>query len=134
MMNELPLVIESPASDVDFQKFMGVVVNTKLTEEVGKPPMYAVVLHNDNSTLPDFVTEVLVKAFQLPAQRAAEVMLTAHRGGQTIVCVLAKDVAETRLAVASSMIRAAQPGRDFASSLATTCQLTFSLELETEGE
>lgn len=134
LMNNEPVVIEPPATDVDFQKFMGTVTNAKLEDEAGKPPMYAVVLVNDPSTAADFVTRVIVEAFKVPASQAAEFMLAAHRGGSMVVCVLAKEVAETRLEAANAMIRVARPGRDFADWISPTCQLTFSLEPETKDE
>lgn len=126
-------VIEPPATDVDFQKFMGTVVGAKLDEDTGKPEMYAVILHNDPSTFPDFVTQVIIDAFKVPAREASEQMLRAHARGKMVVCVLAKDVAETRLEVANSMIRVARPGRDFAAHLSPVCQLTFSLEPEADA-
>lgn len=100
------------------------------------PPMYAVLLHNDNSTAPDFVVRILEGCFSVAGERAYKIMMAAHTGGQAVVKITSKDLAETQLAAAQAMIDAADPGQDFYSRRAPggRCELRFSVELETKGE
>lgn len=98
-----------------------------------KPPMYAVILHNDHSTMPNFVVQVLREAFSVEGQKAHQVMMAAHTGDKAVVKVTTQELAETQLARAEGMIRTAEPGRDFGRHVAA-CELRFTVELETQGE
>ena len=60
------------------------------------PPMYCVVLLNDDFTPMDFVVEVLQKFFSMSLESATQVMLTVHTQGQAVCGVFSKDVAETK--------------------------------------
>jgi ATP-dependent Clp protease adaptor protein ClpS len=100
-------------------------------EKQAKPPMYAVILHNDNTTGPDFVTRVLMEAFSVEGVRARNIMMTAHRSGSAVVQVTVKEVAETRVANAEAIIRTAQQGVDFV--YARACELRFTVEEESKG-
>lgn len=100
-----------------------------------KPPMYAVILHNDRSTSPLFVVQVLRTAFSVEGRRAQSVMMTAHTGNQAVVKVTSKELAETQLARAHGMIQGARPGQDFyLFPDVTACELRFTVELEAKGE
>lgn len=94
-----------------------------------KPKMWRVLLVNDATTYPLFVTEVLVEAFSIPATRARDIMLAAHRTGQALVKVTTKELAETQEQSAQHMIVAAKPGHHFHSSV-SFCELTFLLQPE----
>ncbi len=60
------------------------------------PPMYRVVLLNDDYTPMDFVVEVLQKYFRMSTERATQIMLAVHTQGSAICGVYTRDVAETR--------------------------------------
>lgn len=98
-----------------------------------KPPMYSVVLHNDHTTFPDFVVQVLQQAFSVEGQAAQKVMMTAHRGGQAVVKVTTKDIAESQLDAANAIIRGAEPGRHHGNRNGN-CELTFSVKAESDGD
>jgi ATP-dependent Clp protease adapter protein ClpS len=100
------------------------------------PPMYAVLLHNDNSTSPDFVVRVLAACFSIEERRAYQIMMAAHNDGQAVVKITSKDLAETQVAASKAMIENASPQRDFFARMAPggRCELKFSVELETKGE
>ena len=87
-----------------------------------RPPLYRVLLLNDDFTPRDFVVEVLRAEFRLGPETARRVMLTAHVRGVCLVAVYARDVAETKAA------RAAETGRRQGYPLA------FHVEPETGGE
>lgn len=60
------------------------------------PPMFSVVLLNDDFTPMEFVVEVLQKFFFMSLENATQVMLTVHTQGQAVCGVFSKDVAETK--------------------------------------
>lgn len=106
---------------------------TKPVDETrqAKPPMYAVILHNDPTTGPDFVTRVLQEAFSVEGQKAYSIMLTAHRSGHSTVQIVTREVAETRMQTAGTLISLAQQGVDHVND--GPCQLRFTIEQETKG-
>jgi ATP-dependent Clp protease adaptor protein ClpS len=69
-------------------------VSTKTTTE--RPPLYKVILLNDDFTPREFVVAVLKAVFRMGADRAYAVMMTAHRKGACVIAVYTRDVAETK--------------------------------------
>jgi ATP-dependent Clp protease adaptor protein ClpS len=64
--------------------------------ELQRPPLYAVVLFNDDYTPMEFVIEVLQQYFGLDLDRATEVMLTVHYRGKGVAGIYPRDIAETK--------------------------------------
>mgnify|MGYP003483551049 FL=1 len=64
--------------------------------ELKRPPMYCVVLMNDDYTPMDFVIEVLQQYFALNLDQATQVMLTVHYEGKGVAGVYPRDIAETK--------------------------------------
>lgn len=60
------------------------------------PPMYKVVLFNDDYTPMDFVVEVLEVFFNLNRELATKVMLAVHTEGRAVCGVFTRDIAETK--------------------------------------
>jgi len=60
------------------------------------PPMYRVLLLNDDYTPMEFVVLVLQKFFGMTRERATQVMLKVHREGMGVCGVYPKDVAATK--------------------------------------
>jgi ATP-dependent Clp protease adaptor protein ClpS len=92
-----------------------------------KPPMYAVLLHNDDSTNPAFVVQVLVDVFGKNESAAYQVMLAAHTSGKAVVVICSKDMAETRVEQAMNMVVANGAGQNVRDHGAP-CALTFTAE------
>lgn len=65
--------------------------------KVKQPPMFKVVLLNDDYTPMDFVVLVLQKFFSMNRERATQVMLRVHREGMGVCGVYPKDVAATKV-------------------------------------
>ncbi len=63
-----------------------------------KPPMYQVVLMNDDYTPMDFVISILEGFFGMNRERAIKVMLNVHNNGKGICGVFGRDIAETKVA------------------------------------
>ncbi|MDR1462667.1 MAG: ATP-dependent Clp protease adapter ClpS [Azoarcus sp.] len=65
--------------------------------EMRRPPLYKVLLLNDDFTPMDFVVIVLQKYFGMNRERATQVMLQVHREGMGTCGVFTKDVASTKV-------------------------------------
>ena len=74
----------------------GVAVETA-RPEVARPPMYQVVLLNDDYTPMDFVVEVLQVFFGMNREKATQVMLHVHTRGKGVCGVFTREVAETKV-------------------------------------
>jgi ATP-dependent Clp protease adaptor protein ClpS len=66
------------------------------------PPMFKVLLLNDDYTPMDFVILVLQKFFSLSREQATQVMLKVHREGMGVCGVYPKDVAATKVELVRS--------------------------------
>ena len=64
--------------------------------QLKRPPLYAVVLLNDDYTPMDFVIEILQQYFALNLDQATQVMLTVHYEGKGVAGVYPRDIAETK--------------------------------------
>lgn len=61
------------------------------------PPMFKVVLLNDDYTPMDFVVAVLQTIFMMNSEQATQIMLKVHREGMGVCGVYPKDVAATKV-------------------------------------
>ena len=62
-----------------------------------QPPLFKVVLLNDDYTPMEFVVEVLESFFAMGRERATQVMLHVHTRGKGVCGVYSRDVAETKV-------------------------------------
>jgi ATP-dependent Clp protease adaptor protein ClpS len=65
--------------------------------KVKQPPMFKVVLLNDDYTPMDFVVAVLQNFFAMNREKATQIMLRVHRDGMGVCGVFPKDVAATKV-------------------------------------
>ena len=65
--------------------------------KVKPPPLYKVVLLNDDYTPMDFVVAVLQKFFQMTREQATQIMLKVHREGMGVCGVYPRDVAASKV-------------------------------------
>ena len=70
--------------------------------EVTEPPMYQVVILNDDYTPMDFVVDILVHLFSKNRVQATQIMLQIHQLGKGICGRYTSDVAETKVALVNS--------------------------------
>jgi len=60
------------------------------------PPLYKVVLLNDDYTPMEFVVEILEVFFNMNREKATQVMLTVHTQGKGVCGIFTRDIAETK--------------------------------------
>lgn len=63
-----------------------------------RPPLYKVVLLNDDYTPMEFVIEVLEQFFAMDKEKATRVMLMVHTEGKGVCGIFSRDIAETKAA------------------------------------
>ena len=85
----------------DFQKEIHEVIEEKTTE----PPMYKVLLHNDDYTTKDFVVEILMAIFNKSIQEATSLMWHVHRNGSGICGIYPYEMAETKVNLVTLVAR-----------------------------
>jgi len=71
--------------------------------KTARPPMYKVILLNDDFTPREFVVMVLKAVFRMHEDMAHRVMLTAHQKGACVIAVYTRDIAETKAKEATEM-------------------------------
>lgn len=64
--------------------------------QLAQPPLYKVVLFNDDYTPMEFVVDVLCSFFAMNVEKATQIMLKVHTDGRAVCGVFSKDVAETK--------------------------------------
>ena len=74
-------------------------------KRLAPPPMYQVMLQNDDFTPMEFVVSVLQKFFGMGREKATQVMLKVHRDGRGVCGVFPRDVASTKVEQVSSYSR-----------------------------
>ncbi|UXI70017.1 ATP-dependent Clp protease adapter ClpS [Tahibacter amnicola] len=74
--------------------------------EVARPPMYQVMLLNDDYTPMDFVVQILQSFFGFAYERAHEVMLHVHLRGRGVCGLYTREVAETKVTQVNEFSRA----------------------------
>src|SRR5437867_4778476 len=70
---------------------------TQTKPKVKRPPMYKVLLINDDYTTMEFVVHVLQKFFQKSFDEATQIMLTVHHKGIGICGLYPHEIAETKV-------------------------------------
>ena len=76
--------------------------------ELKRPPLYRVVMLNDDYTPMEFVVEVLEAVFGMERSNATRVMLEVHTKGKGICGVFSYEIAETKVAQVMSIAKQQQ--------------------------
>ncbi len=80
-------------------------VVTESEKKLKLPPMYKVLLHNDDYTTMEFVVQVLQSVFHKTPPDATQIMLHIHRSGLGVAGVYTHEVAETKVTLVEAMAR-----------------------------
>ena len=79
--------VDNNESDLD--------VKTRSRSE--RPPLYKVMILNDDYTPMEFVVHVLERFFGMSSAQAFDIMLTVHKKGLAVVGVFSHEIAETKV-------------------------------------
>ena len=85
------------ANDYDNDNDLDRGVITETEKKTKKPPLYKVLLHNDDYTTQEFVVHVLKAVFHIDETAAFAIMLEVHHRGWGIAGIYSRDVAETKV-------------------------------------
>ena len=66
--------------------------------KVKRPPLYKVILLNDDYTPMEFVVHILERFFSMTRERAVRVMLQVHTEGRGVCGTYSREIAETKVA------------------------------------
>ena len=73
--------------------------------KVKPPPLYRVVLINDDFTPMEFVVDILETVFGMERTRATQVMLEVHTKGKGMCGTFVREIAETKVAIVNEYAR-----------------------------
>ena len=73
--------------------------------KLSKPPMYQVIILNDDYTPMEFVVHVLEAVFGHNRENATRIMLSVHKSGKGVCGIFTRDIAETRVTQVNSYSR-----------------------------
>lgn len=74
-------------------------------EKVEQPPLYKVLLHNDDYTTMDFVVWILQSVFSMAEEQAVQVMLNVHVKGVGVAGIYTYEIAEMKVERTTAMAR-----------------------------
>ncbi len=80
-------------------------VVTETEKKLKKPPLYKVLLHNDDYTTKEFVVQILQYVFHKEHTEAVQIMLHVHKKGIGVAGVYTYEIAETKVALVEQLAR-----------------------------
>jgi ATP-dependent Clp protease adaptor protein ClpS len=78
---------------------------TETQKKVKRPPLYKVLLHNDDYTTKEFVVQILQYVFHKEQTEAVQIMLHVHKKGIGVAGVYTYEIAETKVALVEDLSR-----------------------------
>jgi ATP-dependent Clp protease adaptor protein ClpS len=78
---------------------------TEIEEETTEPPMYKVLIHNDDFTTKLFVVEILMAVFNKSQDEATRLMWHVHKNGVGVCGIYPLEVAETKILQVKELAR-----------------------------
>ncbi|HZS06969.1 MAG TPA: ATP-dependent Clp protease adapter ClpS [Blastocatellia bacterium] len=83
-------------------------VETESKQKLKKPPLYKVLLHNDDYTTMDFVVFILKTVFHKSDTDAFRIMLAVHQQGLGVAGVFTYEIAEAKIERVTQLARASE--------------------------
>ena len=75
----------------------GVGTLAETAKQIEKPPLFKVLLHNDDFTTMEFVVDILLQVFHRPEPEALQIMLAVHHQGVGVAGVYTYEIAEAKV-------------------------------------
>lgn len=94
MLADFYMMVDKQGDDDDGD--VGVVLETK--PKTKRPPLYKIMILNDDFTPMEFVVMVLERFFGMTSAQSYELMLIVHKKGVAVVGVYSHEIAETKVA------------------------------------
>jgi ATP-dependent Clp protease adaptor protein ClpS len=80
-------------------------LHSETLDDIAEPPMYRVLLHNDDYTTMQFVVELLIVVFNKHMEEAVHIMLHVHNSGIGVCGIYPGEVAETKVETVHELAR-----------------------------
>lgn len=80
-------------------------IETDIRSKAKRPPLYKVLLLNDDYTTMEFVVYILETIFNKSPVEAVQIMLNVHKNGSGVAGIYTKDIAETKIKVVLELAR-----------------------------
>ena len=106
--NYLRLVLSSNKDDDRVPDYDGDLAVEEAKPKLKPPPLYRVIIYNDDYTPMDFVVHVLELFFYMTREQATQIMLAVHTKGKAVCGVFTRDIAETKAAQVNQYAREQQ--------------------------
>jgi len=91
------------SADIDILE--EIVIDEKIKDTAFEPPLYKVILLNDNNTPIDFVIELLIQIFRHSSDTAEKLTLTIHHEGAGVAGIYTYEIAEQKAIEATNLSR-----------------------------
>ena len=99
-------LILGPDEDQEDQEDQGTSVAVATVKpKLKKPPLYRIIIFNDDYTPMEFVVYVLQTFFGIDRDKATQIMLAIHTHGKGVCGIFTKEVAETKSAQVNNFAR-----------------------------
>jgi len=80
-------------------------LSSETRDETREPPLFRVLLHNDDYTTMEFVVEILMYVFSKSPESAAKIMLNVHQKGIGVCGSYPHEIAETKVDTVHNLAR-----------------------------
>jgi ATP-dependent Clp protease adaptor protein ClpS len=92
---ELELSLSRDGTPTDPERGGGLATEVS-KPKLKRPPMYKVIILNDDYTPMEFVVHILERFFGMNREKATQIMLMIHTRGSAVVGIFPRDIAETK--------------------------------------
>ena len=80
-------------------------VHSSVWDKTSEPPMFRVLLHNDDYTTMEFVVEILMYVFNKTPDAATKIMMNVHQKGVGVCGIYTHEIAETKVNTVHNLAR-----------------------------
>jgi ATP-dependent Clp protease adaptor protein ClpS len=93
-------------SNIDINEVVDIKLDEEIKQVITEPPLFKVVLLNDDSTPIDFVVSVLMEIFKHSSTTAEQLTMTIHNEGSGVAGIYNYEIAEQKAIEATNVSRA----------------------------